>query len=163
MSDIRMVQQLMDRILVQDLDEAVRLLSEDVELTALPSPASSATAEIRQGRAAVRDYFEVLGGIVTFWQVRVCAYADRVLVPGRERYILRCGLESDNEFMLVCQVRKGRIAGIVVIEDVAAMLRGKVLPAMRPTIYRVMPELDDALVSSLSAALEETTTQVRVA
>src|SRR5918995_1059395 len=117
MSNIAVVQRLMDRILVQDFDRALSVLAKDVELTVLPAPASSGWAEIRRGRQAVREYFSRLGGIVTFWQVRFVAHGDQVLVPGREQYVTRCGLTSDSDFMLSCQVRDGKVARIVVVED----------------------------------------------
>jgi ketosteroid isomerase-like protein len=165
MSNIAVVQRLMDRILVEDLDRALSLLSDDVEITILPPASSSASAEIRRGRQAVRDYFGALGGIVTFWQLRFVQNGDRVLVPGKERYVTLCGLESENDFMLACEVRYGRVIRIVVVEDVAATLRGTgaLKPAMRPTVYQEAPELEEALVSSLSAAVEEITRGARVA
>jgi ketosteroid isomerase-like protein len=163
MRNIGVVQRLMDRILVQDLDPALSLLAEDIELTVLPSPASSGSAEIRQGRQAVREYFITLGDIVTFWQVRIVVHGDQVLVLGRERYATRFGLKSDSDFMLACQVRGGRIVRIVVVEDTAATLGAADEPAMRPTVFREMPELDDALLTSLSSALEEITADLRVA
>jgi ketosteroid isomerase-like protein len=165
MSNIAVVQRLMDRILVEDVDRALSLLSEHVELMVLPSPSSSASAEIRRGRQAVGDYFGALGGIVTFWQLRFVVNGDQILVPGKERYVTQCGLESESDFVLACEVRGGYVSRIVVVEDVAATLggTGALERAMRPTVYQEAPELEEALVSSLSEAVEEITRGVRVA
>jgi hypothetical protein len=90
---------------------------------------------------------------------------DQILVPGKERYVTQCGLESESDFVLACEVRGGYVSRIVVVEDVAATLggTGALERAMRPTVYREAPELEEALVSSLSEAVEEITRGVRVA
>jgi hypothetical protein len=57
---------------------------------------SSGSAEIRQGRRAVREYFITLGDIVTFWQVRIVAHGDQVLVLERERYVAQLSAGGDD-------------------------------------------------------------------
>jgi ketosteroid isomerase-like protein len=119
MNNMAVVDQVMDRILAQDLGSALHLMSADVELTLLPSESSEA-AEMLRGREAVRGYFEALGAIITFWEVQLVPEGDQVLVLGRERYVTDRGLESDAEFMLVYQLRGGVVGRIVVVESLAA-------------------------------------------
>jgi hypothetical protein len=119
MNGMETVERMMDRILVQELEAALHLIAHDVELVVLPSEQSS-TAQTRRGKEAVQDYFGALGGIVTFWQVRLAPEGERVLVLGRESYTTNAGLESDTEFMLVCELRDGLVNRIVVIENLAS-------------------------------------------
>jgi ketosteroid isomerase-like protein len=119
MSNVALVQRMVDRILIQDLEPALDLIAEQVELMVLPPELGAAAPEIHRGRYAVRDYFESLGGIVTFWQVRLVSDGDQVLVWGKESYTTNGGMESESEFVLVCQVGAGVIERILVVEDLA--------------------------------------------
>ena len=119
MSDMALVQQVVDRILIQDLEPALDLVAEDVELMLVTPELSSDSPAVYRGTEAGRDYIGAQGGIVTFWQVRFVADGDQVLVLGRERYTTNAGLESDSDFVLVCQVREGVIVRIVLVEDLA--------------------------------------------
>jgi ketosteroid isomerase-like protein len=129
MRNLKIVEQVMDRVLAQDLESAFPLIAEDAELTVLPPDAGSA-AESFRGRGAIREYFDALGGIVTFWELRLVPEGERVLVLGQESYTTNAGLESDGEFMLVCQLREGRLARLVVVENLAAEA------PLLPTVFR---------------------------
>lgn len=158
MTDITVVQRMMDRILAEDLERALDWMARDIELTALPVEPSSEAQEVLRGRRAVGDYFGALGGIVTFWQVRYIADGDEVLVPVRECYVTNSGLQSDSEFLLVCEVRNGQVARILVAEDLITTLSQRAEYAeapLRPTVYCEEIELDKAMTTALSSAVEE--------
>jgi len=118
MSNIALVQRMVDRILIQDLESALDLIAEGVELMVLPD-FGAARPEIRWGREAPRDYFGALGGIVTFWQVRLIPDGDQVLVWGKESYTTNGGIEAGSDFILGFQVRAGQIERILMVEDLA--------------------------------------------
>jgi ketosteroid isomerase-like protein len=119
MNNMAVVQRVMDRILVRDLESAMTLIAPDAELTLLPTEPSAA-AETMRGGDAVLEYFGSLGAIVTFWEVNLVPEGDRVLVLGRESYSLNGGLESEAEFMLVFQLREALVSRIVVVENLAS-------------------------------------------
>jgi hypothetical protein len=85
-----------------------------------------------------------LGGIVSFWQVRVFE-GDQVLALGNERYRTTGGIESETDFALVWDVSDGLITHLLVVEDLTLVLGGgrawKPLPEaapripLRPTLY----------------------------
>lgn len=162
MNNIAVVEHLVDRILVQDLERALELVAEDVELVVLPPDPGAGSPEIEWGRQVLRDYFGALGGIVTFWQVRLVADGDQVLVLGREHYVTTSGLESNTEFMLDCQVEEGLITRLLVVEDVAVSFGDTpehIEAALRlsPTVFRDVHPPEEALVLASSPAWEECT------
>jgi hypothetical protein len=160
MNKISVVERLVDRILVQDLERAMELVAEDVELSVLPPEPAAGPPETQRGKQALGDYFRALGGIVTFWQVRVVADGDQVLVLGKESYVTTTGLESDTEFMLDCQVEEGLVNRLLVVENVAISLDEtpehiEAALRLRPTVFRDVHPPEEALVFASISSWDE--------
>jgi len=117
MHHIVLVCRLVDRILAQDIGSALDCIAGDVELTIVSPERGSSSPEIRTGREAVREYFDILGGIVGFWRVRIVPERDRVLLLGVESYTTTDELEAEVDFMLVFHVRDGLVRRMLVVED----------------------------------------------
>jgi hypothetical protein len=144
MSDLTLVQRVMDHVLIQDLEPVLGLFGHQVALTVLRPGSGTGSFEQLSGKQAICDYFARLGGIVTFWQLRFFDQDNHVLVLGRERYTTTRGIESATDFAVVCQIRQGVIAEILIVEDLTLLLAGRagtLLPVsgaasgLKPTVY----------------------------
>jgi hypothetical protein len=125
MSDLAVVQQMMDRVSRNDLERALDLLGEDVTLTVLRPGHDSDGFQQLAGKEAVRAYFVDLAGIVSFWQLRFFNQESRILVLGRERFTTGGGLEAATDFALVCQLRGELVSEILLVEDLTMVLSGE--------------------------------------
>ena len=110
MSNVALVTRAVEGIVRQDL----RPLR---ELTAEAATLRVAGEGERRGREAVAGYFASLGGIVTFWDVRVRERGTRVEVLGRERFTTTGGITGETDFALLFDVHDGAITGLRVVED----------------------------------------------
>jgi ketosteroid isomerase-like protein len=144
MNDLTLVRHVMDHVVSEDLDSVLDLVAQDVSLTVLRPGVGPGTFEQRSGKEAFFEYFAVLGGIVRFWQLRFFDQERRVLVLGQERYMTTVGIESATEFALVCQVRNGGIAEILIVEDLTLLLAGR----LRPTVYLPHLSADSELATA---------------
>ena len=70
------------------------------------------------GRAAVLDYFEPLGDLITFWQATYSWQGERVLVEAEESFtILPAGLAVRSEVALMFDLRDGLITRLSIEEN----------------------------------------------
>ena len=67
------------------------------------------------------DYFDELGDLPAFWRMdEFSAIGGRVIAWGEESFTVKgCGLEGETEFALVFDLRQGRVARLLVIEDLS--------------------------------------------
>src|SRR6476620_6171666 len=102
MENKAVVTRLMDRILLADgLDPVLHLLADDLSFK-VAVPGSMPICFGDSGKQGIVDYFQALGGIVTFWQVDYLAQAEQVIAVGRERFTMEDSrLTADSEFALV--------------------------------------------------------------
>jgi len=146
MNNSALVKQLVDRILLaDDLDPVLHLLADDVSFK-VAIPGSMPICFADSGKQGVVDYFQALGGIVTFWQVEYFAQGEHVIVVGKERFTTRdCALTADSDFALVFDVHNGLITRLLVVEDLAAFiedgnqvleLANRLQDPLAPTVYR---------------------------
>lgn len=144
MSDLTLVRRVMDHVLLEDLEPVLGLFADQVDLTVLRPGSGTGSFERLTGKQAICDYFVRLGGIVTFWQLRFFEQEKHVLVLGQERYTTTGGMESASDFALICQIRAGLIAEILIAEDLTLVLGGRagtLLPVsgtaskLKPTVY----------------------------
>jgi ketosteroid isomerase-like protein len=133
MSNIALVRSLVERILLaEDLQPVLHLLADDVEFTvAVPDGLSRGHQEA--GKDAVIEYFNELGDIVTFWRVKFFDRGEHVVVVGNEGFAIQhTDITASAEFALVFEVCDGLITRLLVIEDLAELLRdGSQLSALR--------------------------------
>ena len=118
MNDMTALRQAVDQVLGAHLEPLLELLADDVEIEV----AGSRTA---WGKAAVAEYFTALGALTAFWQIDYGAADGQVIAWGKESFRIQgCGLEGECEFALVFDLSHGRIARLLVIEDLLAFMRG---------------------------------------
>jgi hypothetical protein len=122
MDNIAVVRRVIDRILVEDLEPVLHLLSEDLRFkVAIPGEMPICFED--SGKQAVVDYFTALGGIVTFWQLEYFARGEHVIAVGRESFTIgNGGIPAGSEFALVCDVSDGLITRFLVVEDLPSFL-----------------------------------------
>jgi hypothetical protein len=116
METIRTVQRIVEAILAENLEPALELIAADAAFTlAIPGRRIE-----ERGRQAVADYFETLGGIVTFWRVRYFAEGEQVLVLGNECFTMNRGVEVESAFALLFTLRDSVVSELLVIEELSA-------------------------------------------
>jgi hypothetical protein len=70
------------------------------------------------GKAAVLDYFEPLGDLVTFWRASYSMSGDRVVVVADESFIIQpFGLAARSELSLVFDLRDRLVTRLLVVEN----------------------------------------------
>ena len=155
MDNKAVVKRLMDRILLADgLDPVLPLLADDLSFkVAVPGSMPICFGDGKQG---IVDYFQALGGIVTFWQVDYLAQGEQVIAVGRERFTMEdTRLTADSEFALVFDVRDGLISRVLVVEDLTAFLQdgnqllevaNRLQNPLAATVYRKTRAEEDGLV-----------------
>jgi ketosteroid isomerase-like protein len=114
-TDLDAVKHAMDRLLAEDPAPLCALVAADAEFGVITPEAEF--GGLARGRRHVADYFEALGGIVTFWRVRCLAAGDQVLAVGRESFTTTGGLEGGSEFVLVFEMSDRLITRLLVVED----------------------------------------------
>lgn len=115
MHNLSLVRRALAGILVEDLRPLIQITAADAVLTV--TTADPEADDIRgRGRDAVAQYFRSLGGIPSFWQVRLIDRGEQVMVLGQERFTSPGGLEANSEFTLLFELAGGRIVGLRVLE-----------------------------------------------
>jgi hypothetical protein len=123
MDNTAVVKRFVDRVLLADgLDPVLHLLADDLSFK-VAVPGSPPMGFGNAGKRGVVDYFEALGGIVTFWQVEYLARGDQMIAVGKERFTTRNALTADTDFALVFDVHHGLITGMLVVEDLTWFLQ----------------------------------------
>jgi len=124
MDDITAVRRAVDRLLGGDLEPLLDLLAEDVRFEVATAEAAP-DRRPEWGMQAVADYFTALGGLVAFWQIDYTAAGEQVIAWGKERFTVEhWELEGGCEFALVFELQDGVIGRLLVVEDLAAFVRG---------------------------------------
>ena len=118
------VRQAVDRLLVGALGPMLELLAEGVEFeVAVGGDVPSLRRE--SGKQPMADYFTMLGGLMTFWQMDYTSTGQQVIAWGKESFTIEhCELEGGCEFALVFDLSGGRITRLLVIEDLRSFMRG---------------------------------------
>jgi ketosteroid isomerase-like protein len=129
MNDMVALRQAVDQVLGGDVGPLLELLADDVELE-VAGRGDVPGSWRDSGTQAVVDYFTALGALTAFWQIDYSPVDGQVIAWGRESFTIQgCGLEGESEFALVFDLADGRIARLLVIEDLLAfMLDGGRLP-----------------------------------
>jgi hypothetical protein len=146
MDNTALVKQLVDRILLaDDLDPVLHLLADDLSFkVAVPGAMPICFAD--EGKQGVVDYFNALGGIVTFWRVEYFAQGEHVIAVGKERFSMdNSALTADSDFALVFDVHDGLITRLLVVEDLTSFIKdgnqvlelaNRLKDPLAPTVYR---------------------------
>lgn len=93
-----------------DVGGLVHRLAEDVEFSA---PTGGG-----RGKAVVADYFDAIGPVTGFWQVRYAWSGARVAAMVEERFtVLPCAIRADSQFTLLFDVQGGLITRLRVVEE----------------------------------------------
>jgi ketosteroid isomerase-like protein len=123
MDNIAVVKSVVDRILAQDLEPVLDLLTEDVRFkVAIPGEMPICFED--SGKQAVLDYFRALGGIVNFWRVEYFAQGQHLIVLGNEGFTVKdAGITARTDFALVFDVHDGLITRFLVVEDLWSFLQ----------------------------------------
>ena len=129
--NLALVKGIVDRMLMSgDLRPLLDGLAEDVVLQVGPSDGGEHQAE---GKAAVLDYFEPLGELITFWRVRYSWRGARVVVLAEESFTIQpAGLAARSELALIFDVRDGLITRLAIEENPSRLAASEELPERRP-------------------------------
>lgn len=119
--DLDLVRDILDRMLPSaDLQPLLDHLADDVEFT-VAAPDGGSHTHHGTGKAAVLAYFETLGDLITFWQVKYSWSGGRVVVLAEESFTIKpCDLTAQSELTLIFDVRDGLITRLLVAEDTPA-------------------------------------------
>jgi len=114
--NLALVKEMLDRVLttgrVRPLLEG---LAEDVAFTVTAPDAKPREAT---GKAAVREYFQTVGDLVTFWRVKYSRNGERVAVLAEESFTIEPGgLEAESHVALLFELRNGLIVRLLVVES----------------------------------------------
>lgn len=114
--NLALVKGIVDHVLVSgDLRPLLDGLAEDVVFRVAGPDGGPNEAT---GRAAVLDYFEPLGDLITFWQATYSWQGERVLVEAEESFtILPAGLAVRREVALMFDLRDGLITRLSIEEN----------------------------------------------
>jgi ketosteroid isomerase-like protein len=129
--NLALVKGIVDRMLLSgDLRPLLDGLAEDVALRVGPSDGGEHQAA---GKAAVLDYFEPLGDLITFWRVRYSWRGARVVVLAEESFTIQpAGLAARSELALIFDVRDGLITRLAIEENPSRLAASEELPELRP-------------------------------
>jgi hypothetical protein len=123
MSKTTAVRRAVDRILLGDLEPMLGLLAEDLTFCVAIGGDTPICLE-DSGKQPVVDYFTVLGGLVTFWQMDYTVRGDQLIAWGKESFTIEnCGIEGGCEFALVFDISDGLITRFLVVEDLPSFIR----------------------------------------
>jgi hypothetical protein len=118
--NLAVVKRAVEGILARDFQPLLDLSVEHVffrRVSLGPQPVSS----LEVGRQRMVEYFETLGGIVSFWQVKFRVLGEQVLVLGNESFTTDGGIEGSSDFALVVDACGGLITALLVVEDLPAL------------------------------------------
>ena len=120
----RVVQTVFEAFGRGDVPALLAMIDEDAEWAA-PGPASVPYFGERRGPEGAAEFFKHLGGNVEFERFEpgdFIAEGDRVVVLGFERgRVRRTGKTFDNAWALVFTIRGGRVAGLHIYDNTAAI------------------------------------------
>lgn len=123
MNQLEALRAAVDRVLLGDFVPLNALMSDDVDFSVAVGGDTHLCRE-DSGKEAVADYFRLLGGMVTFWQIDYTARGDQLIAWGRESFTVEpCGIDATSEFALVFEISGGLISSLFVIEDLPAFFR----------------------------------------
>lgn len=114
--NLALIKGIVDRLLVSgDLRPLLDSLDEAVVFTvATPDGGSDAAT----GKAAVLDYFEPLGDLITFWRARYSWQGARVIVLAEESFTIQpAGLVVRSELALIFDLHDGLITRLSIVEN----------------------------------------------
>lgn len=145
MDNVALVKTLVDRILLaDDLDPVLHLLADDLSFK-VAVPGAMPICFGNSGKQGVADYFQALGGIVTFWRVEYIAEGEHVIAVGKEHFTMgNSALTADSDFALVFDVRDGMITRLLVVEDLTSFIQdghqvlelaNRLQDPLAPTVY----------------------------
>jgi hypothetical protein len=131
-----------DRVLLGDFEPLHALMTDDVAFSVAVGGDTKLCRE-DSGKPAVADYFRLLGGMVTFWQIDYTARGDQLIAWGRESFTVEpCGIDATSEFALVFEVSGGLISSLFVIEDLPAFFRASRSPGLvKPGVLDLIEHL----------------------
>jgi ketosteroid isomerase-like protein len=114
--NLALIKGIMDRVLESgDLRPLLDGLAEDVVLT-VAAPDSG--PDEATSKAAVLDYFEPLGDLITFWRARYSWRGARVVVLAEESFTIQpAGLAVRSELELIFDLRDGLITRLSIVES----------------------------------------------
>jgi ketosteroid isomerase-like protein len=120
MDELTAVKGAVDRLVSGALAPLIELLANDVEFE-VASGGDAPGCRKHSGQQAVADYFDGLGDLPAFWRMDEFSAIDgRVIVWGDESFTLKgCELAGETEFALVFDLRHGKVARLLVIEDLS--------------------------------------------
>jgi ketosteroid isomerase-like protein len=137
MDELTAVRGAVDCLVSGALAPLIELLANDVEFE-VASGGDVPGCRKRSGRQAVADYFDALGDLPAFWRMEYSAIDGRVIAWGDERFTVEgCGLEGGSEFALVFDLRHGRVARLLVVEDLAFLPGWDIAGASVPLVPAV--------------------------
>jgi ketosteroid isomerase-like protein len=138
MDELTAVKGAVDRLVAGALAPLIELLAKDVELE-VASGGDAPECRKHSGQQAVADYFDGLGDLPAFWRMdEYSANGARVIAWGDESFTLDgCELEGGSEFALVFDLRDGRVARLLVVEDLAFLPGWDVAAASVPEVASV--------------------------
>jgi ketosteroid isomerase-like protein len=116
--DLTLVESILSRMLPSgDIQPLLDALADDVVLTVV-GPDGEADVPPTIGKAAVLDYFVMLGDLVTFWRVRqVWSDTARVVVLAEESFTLQPGsLMAQRELALLFELSEGSITRLGIVD-----------------------------------------------
>jgi ketosteroid isomerase-like protein len=122
--NLAVVRGIVDRVLVSgDLRPLLDGLAEDVVFKVATPDGGPDEAT---GKAAVLDYFEPLGDLITFWQARYSWRGPRVLVLAEERFTIQpAGITVRSELALIFDLRDGVITRLSIVENASPASSGE--------------------------------------
>ena len=131
--DLDLVQDILDRMLPSaDVQPLLEHLADDVEFT-VTAPDGGSDTHRGTGKAAVLDYFETLGDLIAFWQVKYSWSGGRVVVMAEENFTIQpCDLAAHSELALIFDVRDDLITRLLVVEDAPALAGADGVPSREP-------------------------------
>jgi len=78
------------------------------------------------GKAAVLDYFEPLGDLITFWRARYSRRGARVVVLAEESFTIQpAGLAVRSKLALIFDLRDGLITRLSIVENPSRLAAGR--------------------------------------
>jgi ketosteroid isomerase-like protein len=116
--NLALVKEMLDRVLTTgEVRPLLEGLADDVAFTVTAPDAKPRDAT---GKAAVREYFQTVGDLVTFWRVKYSRNGERVAVLAEESFTIEPGgLEAESHVALLFELRNGLIVRLLVVESPA--------------------------------------------
>lgn len=122
--NLALIQGIVDRVLESgDLRPLLDGLDDGVVFTLATADGGPDEAT---GKAAVLDYFEPLGDLITFWQARYSRRGARVVVLAEESFTIQpAGLAVRSKLALIFDLRDGLITRLSIVENPSRLAAGR--------------------------------------